>query len=183
MKQAISGVAPSTLDEVTVMTVWPTITSLMTPPFGRIGCTLGRLYGIQWGLGRILTIGNIIALLSIPLALFLFANSLAPYFCRRYRLTNRRVLIERLVLRRGRGWIPLEAPWAEEAAVTLDNFDQIDIEVQKGQEWYPAGDMIFRRGDVETLRLLGVSRPETFRHTCLKGHTSFVGVRQAVGSA
>lgn len=79
--------------------------------------------------------------------------------------------------------MPLAAPWVEEAAVNLDNFDEIKIEVQKGQEWYPAGDMIFRRGDVETLRLLGVSRPETFRQTCLKAHVSFVGVRQAVGTA
>lgn len=66
MKQAISGVAPSESGEVTSMTVWPTITSLRTPPFGRLGCTLGRLYGIRWGLGRIFTVGNIIALLSIP---------------------------------------------------------------------------------------------------------------------
>jgi hypothetical protein len=183
MKQAIAGVAPSELDEVTAMTVWPTITGLHTPPFGRLGCTLGRLYGIQWGLGPILTVGNLLALLSIPLALLMFASSLTPFLCRRYRLTNRRVTIEKLVLQLRKGWLPLAAPWVEDASVSLDNFDEIDIEVQKGQEWYPAGDLIFRKGPVETLRLLGVSRPETFRQTCLKAQRSHVAVREAVGNA
>ncbi|MDH3716659.1 MAG: PH domain-containing protein [Planctomycetota bacterium] len=180
MKQAIAGVAPSGLEEVTVMTVWPTITA---PPLGRLGCILGRLCGIQWGIGPILTVGNLLALLSIPVALMMFIFSLLPFLCRRYRLTNRRVTIEKLVLQLRKGWLPLAAPWVEDASVSLDNFDEIDIEVQKGQEWYPAGDLIFCKGPVETLRLPGVSRPETFRQTCLKAHLSHVGVREAVGSA
>ncbi|NIP84136.1 MAG: PH domain-containing protein [Planctomycetales bacterium] len=180
MKQAIAGVAPSELDEVTVMIVWPTITAVQTPPFGRLGCTLGRMYSIPYGIGPVLTVGNLLALLSIPLALLIFASSLAPFICRRYRLTNRRVTIEKLVLQLGRGWLPLAAPWVEDASVSLDNFDAIDIEVLKGQDWYPAGDLIFRKGAVETLRLPGVSRPETFRQTCLKAHQSHVGVKAAV---
>jgi hypothetical protein len=67
--------------------------------------------------------------------------------------------------------------------VSLDNFDAIDVEVQKGQDWYPAGDLVIRNGALETLRLLGVSRPETFRQTCLKAHLSHVAVREAVGNA
>jgi hypothetical protein len=65
----------------------------------------------------------------------------------------------------------------------LDHFDSIVIEVRPGQAWYPAGDMIFKLGQVETLRLVGVGYPETFRATCLKAHQSFVGVRKAVGAA
>jgi hypothetical protein len=180
MKQAISGVAPSQLDEVTAMTVWPTITALHTPPFGRLGCKLGRWCSIRWGVGSVLTVGNLLALLSIPLALVLFASSLTPWMCRRYRLTNRRVIVEKLVLRWRGGWIPLAAPWIEEAACALDKFDSIDIEVQPGQEWYPAGDMIFRSGDLETLRLLGVSRPEAFCQTCLKARTSHTSVNRLI---
>jgi hypothetical protein len=36
---------------------------------------------------------------------------------------------------------------------------------------------------METLRLLGVSRPETFRQTCLKAHAAYVGVQQATATA
>jgi hypothetical protein len=174
MKQAIAGVAPSQLDEVTNMTVWPTITALHTPPFGRLGCWLGRMYSINVGVW-VLTLGNLFALLSIPVALQMFVFSLLPGICRRYRLTNRRVIVER----RKFSW---KSPWVEERAVALDNFDAIDIVIIKGQDWYPAGDMVFRQGDVEKLRLLGVSRPETFRQTCLKAHASFVGVRNATSN-
>ena len=55
MKQAIAGVAPVGDNEVTSMTVWPGNTSVHTPPLGRLGCLLGRLYNIRFGLGSILT--------------------------------------------------------------------------------------------------------------------------------
>ncbi|SVE39387.1 uncharacterized protein METZ01_LOCUS492241 [marine metagenome] len=171
MKQPIAGVAPSQLDEVTTMAVWPTITG---PPFRTLGCLLGRLYSINIGIGPILTIGNLFALLSIPLVLFLFVHTLVPGLCHRYRLTNRRVIVERKRL----SWT---ADWAEEAAVSLDKFDEIDIQVVPGQHWFPAGDLIFRDGKTERLQLLGVSRPETFRQTCLKSGQSHVGVKRALG--
>lgn len=175
MKQAIAGVSPSTIDEVTTMVVWPTITGLNTPPFGRLGITLGRLYSIKIGFGPIFNVGNLIALLSIPIALQMFVFSLLPGLCRRYRLTNRRVVIEKKKL----SWA---GQWQEEAAVSLDKFDQIEIdqETLKGQDWYPAGDLVFHNGNMETFRLLGVSRPEPFRQTCLKSHSSYVGVRNAM---
>jgi hypothetical protein len=155
------------------MSIFPTITALHTPPFRRLGCTLGWLYGFRLGIGPILTVGNLIALLSIPIALQMFVFSLLPGICRRYRLTNRRVMVEKKKL----SW---SGAWQEEAAVSLGNFDEIDIEVQVGQEWYPAGDLVFRNGNVETFRLLGVSRPETFRQTCLKANRSYVGVQKAM---
>ena len=172
MGQAIAGVAPSQVTEVTSMVVWPGLTALSTPPLGRLGCTLGRLYAIKVGIGSILTLGNLFALLSIPLALQMFIASLLPGFARRYVLTNRRVIVERKQF----SW---SAKWIGEMAVSLDNFDAIDVIVQPGQAWYPAGDLIFRKGDVETFRLVGVTRPETFRRTCLKAHASFVGVQEA----
>ena len=176
MKQAIAGVAPCQIDEVTNMTVWPTITAMHTPPFGRLGCTLGRMYSVKIGIGPILTLGNMFALLSIPVALQMFFFSLLPGICRRYRLTNRRIIVERKKF----SW---KSPWVEERSVSLDNFDAIDVVVLKGQDWYPAGDLVFRKGDVEKLRLPGVSRPETYRQTCLKAHISFVGVQKAISGA
>ena len=50
--------------------------------------------------------------------------------------------------------------------------------VRPGQEWYRAGDLVFRLGVIETFRLEGVVRPDTFRHTCLSARQGYVGVRQ-----
>jgi len=167
MKQAIAGVVPSETREATIMTVWPTLAAW---PIGR---ALGSLYSIRAGIGNVLTIGNLIAALSIPLALVLFFLSLAPGICRRYTLTNRRVIVRR-------GLTAVDERW-----VSLDNFDQIDVEVLPGQQWFRSGEMIFRKGPLETFRLSGVSRPETFKQTCLKAqmaHTRVAKVRELQGA-
>jgi hypothetical protein len=162
MKQAISGVAPPDLGEVTVMTVWP---SIAANPLGR---ALGGMYAIRAGIGNILTVGKLMMALTIPVALALYFARLAPFACRRYRLTNRHVQVLNG---------PLGRP---ERSVGLDEFDTIELVVLPGQEWYKAGELIFRRGTIEALRLSGVSRPETFRQTCLKAQRSRVGVNRAL---
>jgi hypothetical protein len=146
-----------------------------------IGRFLGRLYKINIGYG-VLTLGHLIALLTAPLAAALVVGRFAvgikkelpligwlfapiPLDCIRYVLTNRRVAIQR-------GIKPVDEVWIE-----LDRFDTIDIEVLPGQEWYHAGNLIFRRGPIETIRLMGVARPETFRQTCLKARAGYVGVK------
>lgn len=171
MGQAIAGVFPETEGEAIIMETWPT---LGATAYGR---WWGRRY--EGALGRITVFGvPVIALLSIPLVLPLYFHMLVPRLpfvlwgwpnpaCRKYRLTNRRVVV---VQPFGGG---------EQQTVALDRFDAIDIEVQPGQEWYPAGDLVFRNGQIETFRLSGVSRPEAFRETCLKAHQGFVGVQQA----
>jgi hypothetical protein len=160
-KQAIAGVTPAAVGEATIMVVWP---SVAATGFGQ---WLGRGYRSRLGFG-IFNLGNLLALMSMPLmALVYFARRL-PFWIRRYRLTNRRVIIERGVAGH------------PEQYVDLDRFDAIDVVVQPGQEWYPAGDLVFRRGNVETFLLRGVQRPETFRQTCLKAHQAYVGIKRAV---
>lgn len=168
MKQAIAGVTPSQVAEKTVMVVWPSIAAY---PSGR---WLGRLYSIRAGIS-IFTIGNFLALASIPHALFLYFYRLVTG--KAYKLTNRRV-VELATT------IQLTAPRVrignEVKSVDLDRFDSIEIVVRPGQGWFHAGDLIFRLGNVETFRLEGVSRPESFRHTCLKSHFAYQGVKQAL---
>jgi hypothetical protein len=174
MKQAITGVAPAQLQEVTVMTVWPSLSAL---GFGRLW---GRLFALDWGFrvfGVPVTIGRLIALASIPVMVALYFLMRLPRFpliligiknpfCWQYRLTNRRVVMEN--------------PFGGEIkSVALDRFDAIDVVVQPGQAWYKAGDLVFRQGATETFRIAGVPRPETFRQTCLKAQMSFVGVQKA----
>lgn len=159
-QQAISGVVPPSSAEATIMTVWPSVAST------GIGQALGRVYRIREGFGPI-SVGRLVLLATIPLGLMLYLTMRLPWAIRRYRLTNRRVMIERGVNPR------------VEQYVDLDRFDAIDVVVSPGQEWYAAGDLVFRRGAIETLRLPGVSRPESFRQTCLKTRQAYVGVAAA----
>ncbi|MCE9604671.1 MAG: PH domain-containing protein [Planctomycetia bacterium] len=161
MKQAISGVSPVGGAESTIMTVWP---SMGRTPFGQL---LGRLYGIKAGIGNVLTVGNLIALASIPQALLLFFLALTPWACLRYRLTNRRIVVERGFIAR------------VEKEVSLDNFDTIEVVVAPGQEWYPCGNLVFYKGKVETFRIDGIPHLEGFRHTCLNAQRGFAGVKSA----
>ena len=161
MPQPIAGVVPAEFQEATVMTVWPSVA--MYGP----GRWLGRQYALRWPDVYIFRIGHLIALLAIPVALVLFFLRIAPFIGRRYRLTNRRIIVER-----GITAVP-------ERFVDLDRFDSITIDVLPGQAWYDAGDLVFRQGNVETFRLPGVSRPEAFRQTCLKAHMAHAGVKKA----
>lgn len=175
MSQPIAGVAPSQVREVTNMTVWP---SLCAMGFGRFW---GRLYSLPFGFrlfGVPLTVGRLMTLASIPFMVALYFLMRLPRFpgvligiknpwCWQYRLTNRRLIVENPF---GGGEIK---------SVSLDRFDAIDIDVQPGQAWFKAGDLVFRQGQTETFRIWGVPRPETFRQTCLKAQQSFVGVQQA----
>lgn len=142
------------------MTVWPSVGSTA------LGQALGRIYRIKNGFGPF-SIGRLALLATIPLGMMLYLSLRLPWALRRYRLTNRRVTVER-------GINP-----KVERYVDLDRFDAIDLVVQPGQEWYDCGDLVFRRGQIETLRLQGVSRPEPFRQTCLKVRQSYVSVAAA----
>jgi hypothetical protein len=159
-QQIIAGVVSPDTAEATVMTVWPSVAST------GLGRALGRIYRIRDGFGPI-SIGRLALLATIPVGLALYLSMRLPWAIRRYRLTNRRVTIER-----GVGGEVVQF-------VDLDRFDAIDVVVEPGQEWYAAGDLVFRRGQVETLRLPGVSRPESFRRTCLEVRQSYVSVAEA----
>jgi len=178
MKHAIAGVSPPELGEVTTMTVWPSISAV------ELGRIIGRLCGIKWPQWphKFFTVGKLFALMLIPVGAPLYFYRVAVplltycmtlgFFpvtstCQRYRLTNRRVIIQT-------GLLPID-----ESSVTLDQFDSIKVQVQPGQQWYPAGDLVFYNGAVEVFRLNGVSRPEGFRRACLSAHTAFVSVKQA----
>lgn len=139
------------------MTVWPSVAST------GLGQMLGRLYRLKGGFGP-MSIGRMALLATIPVGLMLYLSMRLPWAIRRYRLTNRRAMIERGI-----------NPKVEQY-VDLDRFDTIDVVVGPGQEWYAAGDLVFRRGQIETLRLSGVSRPESFRRTCLEARQAYVSV-------
>jgi hypothetical protein len=145
--------APSSLAESPVATVWPTIGATL------LGRWVGRLSALRLGYG-FFTLGKLMALATIPVSLAVFCWQLMPWVCRRYALTSRRIIIQK----------GLAA--AEGRSLGLDGFDAIEILILPGQAWLHAGEVIFRHQGQEVFRLAGVSRPEVFRQVCLKVQNS-----------
>lgn len=160
MKQAITGVVPSDVAEVEVRTIWP---SICVYPSGRM---LGRWFAIKWPDIYIFRLGNLLALLAIPHALLLYFYRVAPYRAIRYWLTNRRVCICR--------GLSAEV----EKSIDLDGFDAIDIQVQDGQQWFYAADLVFMKDGTEVFRLDAVTRPDVARQSCLSVRQAILSVRE-----
>ncbi len=163
-QQSIAGVTPPGTAEVPVRTAWPSVGGT------GLGRMLGRLYGMQAGIGP-LRLGRLCLLATIPLGLMLYLGMRLPWAIRRFRVTNRRVTMDRGI-----------SPKVEQY-VDFDRFDSIELVVHSGQEWFDCGDLVFRQGAIETLRLAGVCRPEPFRRICLEVRQSYLGVRAATGRA
>jgi hypothetical protein len=162
--QSISGVTPPQTAESVVMTAWPSVGG--TP----LGQLLGRLYRLDAGFGPI-RVGRLALLATLPVGLMLYLGMRLPWAIRRFQVTNRRVTVNR-------GVRPIVERYCE-----LDRFDSIELVIHPGQEWFDCGDLVFRLGAVETLRLKGVSRPEPFRRICLEVRQSYVGVRAAIAQS
>ena len=86
------------------MTVWPTIAATA------LGRLVGRLCGASLGRG-FFTLGKLLALATIPASLTVFLWQLLPLVCRRYTLTNRRIMVQK-------GYKAIEG-----RAIGLDEFD------------------------------------------------------------
>lgn len=169
--------------EKTIMCVWPSIAKF------RAGLVLGQLYhlGPQLSiLGIPARLGWLLVLPTLPLAIglyFLKAVPRLPFvffgvsnpFCRSYRLTTERVVVEH----------PFDALSASRQAlavkhsVTLGEFDSIDVERQAGYGWFRAGDLVFKQNGDISLRLSAVAHAESFRATCLKANQSRKGLIEA----
>jgi hypothetical protein len=141
--------------------VWPGITRFA------LGRELGQMYDIGRG-GYIFTLGNLLALLTAPGGAKLYLLRVAPGIALRYRLTNRRIIVER-------GWSA-----KEEKSVELDRFDSIEIVRRPGMRWFDHGDLVFKLGNVETFRLEAVPRPIAFKSICWKAHMAFSGVKKVM---
>jgi hypothetical protein len=157
MQQAIAGPSAGPTEEALVMVVWPSIARFS---FAR---WLGRHYENRWGT-YIFTLGNLVALISAPVAavMYFYRLALRPT----YVLTSHRLVEKRSD--------------KELQAIELGAFDSVTIDVHSGQKWYHAGDLVFRTNGEEIFRLEAVCRPEAFRQACLKANQSFLGVKRAL---
>jgi hypothetical protein len=134
--QAICGLTPPTVREARIREAWPTLAGVM-PPVARLGGGLVRsviLLPLGW-------------LMLAPL----FGLKFAPLVCRRYTLTNRRLMIQR-------GWRP--HPVQE---VELKEIDEVRLVPDSADSFsFSATLEVLSDGKV-VLRLPGVPEPEGFR--------------------
>jgi len=157
MSHPVAGLAPLGLDEVVILAVRPSIGAT------RLGRLVGQAASLSNGWG-VFTLGNLLAVLLMPVALALFFWLRLPGVCRRYMLTTRRAVI-------GRGLRNVC-----QQSIALEEFDQIGIDVLPGQQWLRCGEVIFRRGQTELLRFSGVPSPEVFRRNCLRVQQAILAV-------
>ncbi len=179
MKQPIAGVRPAVVEEATIMIKWPSTGAYV------LGRWMGRCLKIRWPDIYFLRLGVLLAPFFVPLALALYFYRLVPSFFglpfhgKFYKLMNRRVIELRNEIRWENGRLRF-VYGAETKSVQLDRFDAIIIQRRPGHEWFDCGDLVFLLGQTETFRLDAVSRPESFRHTCLKARLAYVGVKTAL---
>jgi len=148
------------IEEVVILTIRPSIGAT------RLGRLVGQAASLSNGWG-VLTVGNLLAVLLMPVALALFFWLRLPGLCRRYMLTTRRAVI-------GRGLRNVC-----QQSIAMDEFDQIDVEVLPGQQWLRCGEVIFRRGHRQLLRFSGVPCPEVFRRNCLTVQQAILAAARA----
>ncbi|MBN2293519.1 MAG: PH domain-containing protein [Pirellulales bacterium] len=149
--------------ESTLTVRWPTITA--TAP----GRWVGRFATVGPNFGTVVSLGTLLSVVTVPISLAVYAWQLMPFVARRYRLTDRRVVIER-------GLTPVE-----DRAIGYDEFDVIEVETLPGQEWLHSGELVFRRDGKEVLRFSGISRPEVFRQVCLEAQNARLAVDRVLG--
>lgn len=135
-RQAVTGVVPPQLGEGLIRESLPTILGI-APALA----TLGR------GLMRTVILAPLGFLVLLPA----FLLKLAPFVCKRYTLTNRRLMIQR-------GWKP--APVQE---VPLAAIDEVRLSADGVDPFYVSGTLeVIANGQV-VLTLPGTPEPEGFR--------------------
>ncbi len=147
-RQAVAGLTPPQLAEAMIREAWPSV------------------LGVQAGLARLA--GSLIrSVFLAPLGWLvnglLFGKKFAPFICKRYTLTNRRLMIRA-------GWKP--APVHE---IALANIDDVRLIPETYDAFYRSGDLEVMSGGKVVLRLPGVPEPESFRHAIVNAVKAWGG--------
>ncbi len=147
-RQAVAGLTPPQLAEAMIREVWPSVHGLAS--------------GIA-GLSAALMRSVFLAPLGWALNGLLFLRKLAPVICKRYTLTNRRLMVRR-------GWKP--APVQE---IPLADIDDVLLVADSYDAFYRSGDLQVMAGGKEALRLVGVPEPESFRQAIINAVRAWGG--------
>ena len=150
-RQAVAGLMPPQLAEVRIREAWPT------------------LRGVQSGVASLaarLIQTVFLAPLGWLLNGLLFGKKFMPMACKRYTLTNRRLMVRR-------GWKP-----ASTHEVALQDIDEVRLVPDSYSPFYRSGDLeVVSQGKV-ALKLAGVPEPEGFRQAILNACNAWVPGRK-----
>src|SRR5579875_1997894 len=147
-RQAVAGLMPPQVAEAMIREVWPNIRGV-SAGIASLSATLMR--------------SIVLAPLGWILNGLLFCRKLAPVVCRRYTLTNRRLMVRR-------GWKPV--PVQE---VPLTDIDDVRLIADTYDPFYRSGDLQVFSGNKEVLRLIAVPQPESFRQAILNAVQAWGG--------
>jgi hypothetical protein len=150
-RQAVAGLMPPQVAEARIREVWPSVVAYM-PGLCNLAARLMKmvyLAPITWPVGWLI-LG------------FVFGRKLSPFICRRYTLTNRRLMIQH-------GLRP--SPVQD---VALAEIDDVRLVPETLNAFYRAGDLeVLSKGQVR-MRLAGVREPESFRQSILNAVKAWV---------
>ena len=139
-RQAVTGLTPPQRAEAIIREVRPSVTA----------------HPALSGLARTLIRTVILAPLGWLLLAPLFPLKFAPFLCKRYTLTNRRLMIRR-------GLARLQ-PVQE---IALNEIDDIRLDAASRDDFYRSATLEILSQGKTALRLPGVPNPESFRHAVL----------------
>lgn len=147
VSQAITGLMPPSLREARIREAWPTVVGV-NPALASLGKRLIETY--------------FLAPLGFLVILPVFILKFSPFVCRRYTLTNRRLMIQR-------GWKP-----APSEQVALSDIDEVRFDPAAVDPFFVCGNLdIVSRGQV-AMKLTGIPEPEGFRQTILNARSAWV---------
>ena len=151
-RQAITGVVPPLFGEARIREEWPTV--------------LGIAPGLAT-LARKLVQSVVLLPVGLLLLAPLFAKKFGPFVCRRYTLTNRRLMVQ----------VGLKPTMVLE--VPLSAIDEVRIDAAGVDPYYVAGTLeVISKGQV-VLTLPGTPEPEGFRQAILNAVTAWVPGKEA----
>jgi hypothetical protein len=143
----VTGVVPPSLGEALIREVRPTVAGIQP-----------ALASLAKGLVRSIVLLPLGWMLQAPL----FAMKFGPITARRYRLTNRRLMV-----RHGLKGTPGQE-------IALADIDDVRFDPNQVDPYYLSGDLeVVSKGNV-VLKLAGVPEPEGFRHTILNAVKAWV---------
>jgi hypothetical protein len=138
--QAVTGLMPPQLGEALIREEWPTIIGSSIPGVGIVG----RFAAL---LSDTIILRPIAWLLMLPLMI----KRVMPVFGKKYRLTNRRLMIVPFGLKKAR------------REIALEDIDTVILDPRSYQEYFRSATLdVMSKGQV-AFRLRGVRDPESFR--------------------
>src|SRR5687767_8551038 len=147
LTQAITGLTPPELGEARIREIWPSV---------------ARMPGVA-SLGRALSRTIILAPLGWLIMSGLYFGKLLPIVGVRYRLTNRRLMIQR----------GISAKISQE--VPLANIDDVRMVTDANSDFFRAADLeIIGNGGQVLMKLAGVPDPDSFRQIILSACNAWV---------